>query len=96
MGQNRDRAAAVAAADQVVIRIEPITCAQCEAQCWTVEGEATGYLGREGWLTSLVYVEHATLSASLAIATRALGAIGAVVREREERQWMLEHQPRLW
>lgn len=96
MSKGTDAAAAVQAADQVVLLVEPTICDHCEGVCWTVEAKAKGAMGDEGWHTVLLYLEHAALSTALATASRTLGRLGGILRQREDRQWLLEHQQRLW
>lgn len=91
-----DSLAAVQSSDQVRILIEPSVCGQCEQICWSVEAKARGEIGNEHWETVLLYVDHQGLAAALSILSRRIGTLGGQARNAEERQYLIEHHPRLW
>lgn len=91
-----DALAAVQSSDQVRFLIEPAVCGACEEICWSVEGQARGSMGDQFWETTLIFTTHQALSTALLSMARVASNLGGQARMGEERQYLLEHHPRLW
>lgn len=91
-----DTTSAIMAAEQTVWRLDSQVCDQCQDQCWSVQGEASGALSNGLWTTTVTWIDHVGLGVALAALSRNLGQHAGKVRQREAMAALIETQQTLW